>query len=101
MLKLKDWPPDGKLEQRLPRHSAEFIRALPFKEYTHPRDGVLNLATKCPLRSLKSDLGLKTYIAYGRAQEMGCGDSVTKLHLHMSDVVISFICVYLLCTLDA
>ncbi|CAO2812755.1 unnamed protein product [Amaranthus hypochondriacus] len=87
MLKLKDWPPDGKFEQRLPRHSAEFIRALPFKEYTHPRDGVLNLAAKCSLRSLKSDLGLKTYIAYGRAQEMGYGDSVTKLHHHMSDVV--------------
>uniref|UniRef100_A0A803LRY5 Uncharacterized protein n=1 Tax=Chenopodium quinoa TaxID=63459 RepID=A0A803LRY5_CHEQI len=87
LLKLKDWPPIGKFEQRLPRHSAEFIKALPFKEYTHPRNGVLNLAAKWPLRTLKPDLGPKAYIAYGCAQELGSGDSVTKLHYHMSDVV--------------
>ncbi|KNA19484.1 hypothetical protein SOVF_061170 isoform B [Spinacia oleracea] len=87
ILKLKDWPPVGKFEQRLPRHSAEFVRALPFKEYTHPRVGGLNIAAKCPSRTLKPDLGPKAYIAYGRAQELGCGDSVTKLHCHISDVV--------------
>ncbi|XP_021750702.1 lysine-specific demethylase JMJ25-like isoform X2 [Chenopodium quinoa] len=87
LLKLKDWPPIGKFEQRLPRHSAEFIKALPFKEYTHPRNGVLNLAAKWPLRTLKPDLGPKAYIAYGCAQELGSGDCVTKLHYHMSDVV--------------
>ncbi|KAL2939054.1 Lysine-specific demethylase JMJ25 [Bienertia sinuspersici] len=85
ILKLKDWPTDGNFEQRLPRHSAEFIRVLPFKEYTHPRNGVLNLAAKCP--TLKPDLGPKTYIAYGSSQELGFGDSVTKLHCHLSDVV--------------
>ncbi|XP_010688672.2 lysine-specific demethylase JMJ26 isoform X2 [Beta vulgaris subsp. vulgaris] len=87
LLQLKDWPPNGKFEERLSRHSAEFVRALPFKEYTHPRDGTLNLAAKLPLRTLKPDLGPKTYIAYGRAQELGCGDSISKLHCHMSDVV--------------
>ncbi|KAH9622390.1 hypothetical protein KSS87_023324 [Heliosperma pusillum] len=87
ILKLKDWPPDVLFEEHLPRHGAEFIRALPYKEYTHPRDGVLNLAAKWPEENLKPDLGPKTYIAYGFQQELGRGDSVTKLHCDMSDAV--------------
>ncbi|KAH9608508.1 hypothetical protein KSS87_016491 [Heliosperma pusillum] len=87
VLKLKDWPPDGMFEERLPRHGAEFIRALPFKEYTHPRKGVLNLAAKWPMEYLMPDMGPKTYIAYGFPQELGRGDSVTKLHCDMSDAV--------------
>ncbi|KAL6279270.1 hypothetical protein ACE6H2_016151 [Prunus campanulata] len=48
ILKLKDWPPSNLFEERLPRHGAEFICCLPFKEYTHPRSGCLNLPTKLP-----------------------------------------------------
>ncbi|EPS68622.1 hypothetical protein M569_06146, partial [Genlisea aurea] len=87
VLKLKDWPPASLFEERLPRHCAEFIRCLPFKEYTHPRDGFLNLAVKLPEESIKPDMGPKTYIAYGYHREFGRGDSVTKLHTDMSDAV--------------
>ncbi|KAH6783865.1 hypothetical protein C2S52_008824, partial [Perilla frutescens var. hirtella] len=87
MLKLKDWPPSTLFEERLPRHGAEFLSALPYKEYTHPRCGILNLASKLSTQMLKPDLGPKTYIAYGFSEELGRGDSVTKLHCDMSDAV--------------
>ncbi|CAJ2648222.1 unnamed protein product [Trifolium pratense] len=83
VLKLDDWPPNLS-EERLPHHCVEFISSLPYKEYTDPFKGTLNLALKLPDNV---HIKPKTYIAYGFAQELGRGDSVTKLHCDMSDVV--------------
>lgn len=87
MYKLKDWPPTNFFDVRLPRHGSEFYASLPFKEYTNPKAGILNLATKLPKEAVKPDLGPKSYIAYGLREELGYGDSVTKLHCDMTDAV--------------
>ncbi|CAH9116832.1 unnamed protein product [Cuscuta epithymum] len=87
LLKLKEWPPSVKLETWLPRHYAEFENCLPFKAYTDPKHGYLNLAVKLPYDTAKPEIGAKTYIAYGFPVELGRGDCVTKLHCDICDVV--------------
>ncbi|KAK8958740.1 hypothetical protein KSP40_PGU001385 [Platanthera guangdongensis] len=87
MLKLKDWPPSSFFAERLPRHCSEFIAALPYKDYTHPVAGIMNLASRIPEGRPRPDLGPKTYIAYGFHDELGRGDSMTKLHCDISGAV--------------
>ena len=50
------------LFEHLPHHGDEFICCLPFKEYTHPHKGILNIALQLPK---KSNIGPKTDIVYG------------------------------------
>ncbi|KAL0442990.1 UNVERIFIED_CONTAM: Lysine-specific demethylase [Sesamum latifolium] len=93
MLKLKDWPPSDKFEDLLPRHCDEFIRALPFQEYTDPRTGFLNLAVKLPASVIKPDMGPKTYIAYGISEELGRGILISLVQVniltHTAEVALS------------
>ncbi|KAF9601022.1 hypothetical protein IFM89_015007 [Coptis chinensis] len=86
MLKLKDWPSSSSFEDRLPRYGVEFTVAFPFSDYTHPKFGILYTATKLPEILWKPDLGTKN-IVYWFPEELGRGDSITKLHCDMSDVV--------------
>ncbi|GMH40805.1 hypothetical protein BSKO_08709 [Bryopsis sp. KO-2023] len=88
MLKVKDWPPEEHFRDRLKRHNQDFMEMLPMKEYTNPTWGSLNMYRALPDNCLPPDLGPKTYIALGRKQEHpGEGDSVTKLHVDMSDAM--------------
>ncbi|MFS8022300.1 putative transcription factor & chromatin remodeling &Metalloenzymes JmjC family [Helianthus anomalus] len=87
MFKLKDFPPKDNYEEVLPRHYDEFICALPLQEYTNPKTCVLNIAAKLPPNMNKPDLGPKSYIAYGNAQELGSGNYVTYLHCDIADAV--------------
>ncbi|XP_076900082.1 lysine-specific demethylase JMJ26-like [Bidens hawaiensis] len=79
-MKLEDWQPSCLLYQgELPCHFIELINRLPFKDYTNPQNGFLNVAVKLPDLSSKPDMGPKMDIAYD--------DSVTKLHYEKSDTV--------------
>jgi hypothetical protein len=96
LLKLKDWPQDSLFGEELPRHEDEFMSALPFRDYTDPQSGSLNLAVTLPKNVIRPDLGPKTYIAYGVAQELGIGDSVTNIHCDVADAVNLSVTVFLL-----
>ena len=87
MLKVKDWPSEEEFKQKLPRHYADFVRMLPFQPYTNPVDGPLNLSCRLPKEWVPPDLGPKSYVAYGREEQKGAGDSVTRLHRDMADAV--------------
>ncbi|CAI9270142.1 unnamed protein product [Lactuca saligna] len=75
ILKLKDWPTLNSFEERLPHRGVEFITCLPFKDYTHPRDGYLNLAIKLPEKSLKPDMGK---------------DMITSVGFHLVSLELNF-----------
>ncbi|KAL3151375.1 hypothetical protein ABBQ38_013204 [Trebouxia sp. C0009 RCD-2024] len=86
MLKVKDYPPEAAFAEEMPRHWQDFMQCLPFPEYAHPQ-GSLNIANHLAEDLIKPDLGPKSYIATGRPQEHAEGDSVTKLHIDLSDAI--------------
>ncbi|KAL0045073.1 hypothetical protein WJX82_007369 [Trebouxia sp. C0006] len=86
MLKVKDYPPDAAFAEQMPRHWQDFMQCLPFPEYAHP-GGSLNVANYLSQDLVKPDLGPKSYIATGRPKEHDEGDSVTKLHVDLSDAI--------------
>lgn len=79
ILKLEDWQPSCLSQGELPLHFVEFVKFLPFKDYTHPNNGYLNVAVKLPDSSLNPNMGPKMDIGYG--------DTVSKLHYDISDTV--------------
>lgn len=88
--KVKDWPPEEHVNDRLKRHAQDYLEMLPLPMYTLPERGLapLNLATLQPKGTNTTDLGPKTYIAYGHIPESETeGDSVTKLHEDLSEAV--------------
>ncbi|KAI5398548.1 hypothetical protein KIW84_064070 [Lathyrus oleraceus] len=87
ILKLKDWPSPRASEEFLLYQRPEFISKLPLLQYIHSKWGLLNVAAKLPHYSLQNDVGPKIYISYGINGELGRGDSVTKLHFNMRDMV--------------
>lgn len=73
MLKLKDWSSFDLCQELWPRHQAEVISSLPYKECTDPFGGALNLAMKLPDYCVKPDMGQEHIFSYGLARELGHG----------------------------
>lgn len=65
----------------------DFLGMLPVPHMTRPDSSTLNLASMLGSQCVPTDLGPKCYIALGRPEECGLGDSVTRCHLDMSDAI--------------
>nr|GEW05472.1 lysine-specific demethylase JMJ25-like isoform X2 [Tanacetum cinerariifolium] len=78
-IKLEEWKPHCLSEEVWPRHFVEFMKCLPFKDYTHPYAGYLNVANKLPDISFKLDMGPRMDIGYG--------GSITRLRCDKCDTV--------------
>nr|XP_043621990.1 lysine-specific demethylase JMJ25-like [Erigeron canadensis] len=79
LMKLEDWLPSCVSEEEWPHHFVEFVKCLPFKDYTHPHDGYLNVLNKLPDLSLKPNMGPRMDITYR--------GSVIKIRCDKSDTV--------------
>jgi hypothetical protein len=55
---------------RSPIPSQDFLEMLPLPFYTHPKEAPLNLASAMPAWSNPTDLGPKTYVAFGRVGDV-------------------------------
>ncbi|KAI0058397.1 Clavaminate synthase-like protein [Artomyces pyxidatus] len=87
ILKLKDWPPNDRLEDVLPDLYRAFEKGVPFPDYT-TADGIYNLASHFPHHGVRPDLGPKMYIAHGTSNlpSEDCRGS-TRLHLDLTSAV--------------
>ncbi|GJW27730.1 enolase [Tanacetum coccineum] len=59
---------------------------MPFIECTDPKEAFLNLYIKLPPTDVIPNLGSKSYLPYGMAQELRRGDPVTNCHGGMTDM---------------
>ena len=85
-IKLEEWKPQCLSEEEWPRHFVEFMKCLPFKDYTHPYAGYLNVANKLPDIFLKLDMGPRMDIAYrGTITRLRCDkcDTVRTVFIYL------------------
>lgn len=87
ILKFKDWFVLNLFEECLLRYGFEFFMMFFYGDYIYFKFGIFNFVIKFFDAILKSDLGLKIYIAYGLVEEFGEGDFVIKLYCDIFDAV--------------
>lgn len=84
VLKVKDWPPNQDLKNKLPGLYEDFMRTVPAPEYCSAT-GYLNLANRLPEEYVPPDLGPKLFISYGSDLKGKTGK--TNLHCDITDAV--------------
>ncbi|CAL9106172.1 unnamed protein product [Musa acuminata var. zebrina] len=87
MLRIKDWPTPGAVEEFILCQRPEFLGNFPLVEFVHYKWGILNLAAKLPHDAMQNEVGPKLVISYGTHKELDKGDPVANLQVNMGDMV--------------
>ncbi|KAI8921691.1 hypothetical protein BC831DRAFT_475991 [Entophlyctis helioformis] len=83
VLKLKDWPGDMDLKDKMASHYHSLVSRLPLPDF-HCRNGALNLASRIPPEAQTLDLGPKLYIAPSSTSSPSSPTPVAPPHLESS-----------------